>query len=662
MKPVCSVLMVCTLLGSVLLVALARPIPTHATPHAPAHAVPPVPAALPPDIIRQFDLAGSYGGSIAAVALGDTLVATGQGGALTLLRREPDNTLSALGRLPLSDLVQDIALNGTLAYVALGESGIAIADISAPAAPRLLGSLPLVGAALSVQVVGSTAYVATAGLGGGLHVLDVSDPAAPRPLGNLPLSGGSASGVRVVGSVAYVTVGFGGLRIVDVSIPAAPVLLGELDTPGRARALAAAGTFVYIADDSAGLRSIDVSDPAAPTEAGSASLSGEARAITLNGQTAAVATSAGLWLVDLSNPARPQVLAPALTTLPIFDAALAAGLTYAAAGNEGLLLLDSTDPQNIALLDRFATLADTRDIWLAAPLAYVAAGTGGLHIVDVSDPAAPSGRGQIDTIEPALALQVRDNLAYVATGRGDIEVFDISTPQTPTLHTTIPVAAGSVVGLHIAGSSAWVALGNSGIQQLEISAAQVVSPTASITPTLITSRDTLGSALGLTVADDTVYVANRSGVFSSSPAQPWAEYAIGEDAYVRDIAIAGSRAYAADSGFPSGLHLFDVTSTAAPFAPLGFAPVAAPGSALAVQPADAGDLAYVAAGSGGVLLFDTSDPARPTRRSGYDTPGLARELQVAGDRVYVADGDGGLLILQISDIPARFVFLPLVER
>jgi hypothetical protein len=281
--------------------------------------------------------------------------------------------------------------------------------------------------------------------------------------------------------------------------------------------------------------------------------------------------------------------------------------------------------------------------------------------VDVSDPAGPATLGQIDTREPALALQVRDNLAYVATGRGGIEVFDVSTVQTPTLHTTIPIERGSVVGLHIEGSSAWVALGNDGFQQLEISAAQVVSPTQTITPTLITSLDTVGSALGLTIADETTYVADRRGVFTFNPTSGSDDYAIGESAYVRDIQAAGGRVFAADSGFPSGVHLYNISSPIA-LTPRGFAPVEAPGSALAVQPADAGDLAYVAAGSGGVLLFDTSDPVRPTRNSGYNTPGLARELAVADDLVYVADGDGGLLILRTSDVPARYLYLPLVQR
>jgi hypothetical protein len=256
---------------------------------------------------------------------------------------------------------------------------------------------------------------------------------------------------------------------------------------------------------------------------------------------------------------------------------------------------------------------------------------------------------------------VRDNLAYVATGRGGIAVFDVSTVQTPTLHTTIPIERGSVVGLHIEGSSAWVALGNDGFQQLEISAAQVVSPTQTITPTLITSLDTVGSALGLTVADETTYVADRRGIFAFHPTSGSDDYTIGDSAYVRDIQAAGGRVFAADSGFPSGVHLLDVSDPLS-LTLRGFAPIEAPGSALAVQPADAGDLAYVAAGSGGVLLFDTSDPSRPTRNSGYDTPGLARELAVTEDLVYVADGDGGLLILRTSDVTARYLYLPLVQR
>jgi hypothetical protein len=62
-----------------------------------------------------------------------------------------------------------------------------------------------------------------------------------------------------------------------------------------------------------------------------------------------------------------------------------------------------------------------------------------------------------------------------------------------------------------------------------------------------------------------------------------------------------------------------------------------------------GSLAYVAAGTAGVRVVDTSDPRAPAEVGAYDTPGSAYGLSRQGARTYVADGDGGLLVLDTSD-------------
>jgi len=41
--------------------------------------------------------------------------------------------------------------------------------------------------------------------------------------------------------------------------------------------------------------------------------------------------------------------------------------------------------------------------------------------------------------------------------------------------------------------------------------------------------------------------------------------------------------------------------------------------------------------SGGVAIFDVSDPAVPRRLGGLDTSGLAQSVQVVGTLAYVAD-------------------------
>ena len=59
----------------------------------------------------------------------------------------------------------------------------------------------------------------------------------------------------------------------------------------------------------------------------------------------------------------------------------------------------------------------------------------------------------------------------------------------------------------------------------------------------------------------------------------------------------------------------------------------------------AGSLAYVADGSS-LQIIDVSNPANPTLRGAYDTPGFAFGVSVVGRLIYVADWGDGLLILR----------------
>jgi len=54
-----------------------------------------------------------------------------------------------------------------------------------------------------------------------------------------------------------------------------------------------------------------------------------------------------------------------------------------------------------------------------------------------------------------------------------------------------------------------------------------------------------------------------------------------------------------------------------------------------------GSYAYVAAGTGGLYIFDVSDPADPQRVGGCATPGWAHRVAVSGNYAYVADDFGG---------------------
>ena len=81
----------------------------------------------------------------------------------------------------------------------------------------------------------------------------MSDPANPVHRGGYDTPG-SAEGVAVAGSLAYVADYEWGLQIIDVSDPANPVRRGGYDTPGYARGVAVAGSLAYIADHDSGLQ------------------------------------------------------------------------------------------------------------------------------------------------------------------------------------------------------------------------------------------------------------------------------------------------------------------------------------------------------------------------------------------------------------------------
>jgi len=71
----------------------------------------------------------------------------------------------------------------------------------------------------------------------------------------------------------------------------------------------------------------------------------------------------------------------------------------------------------------------------------------------------------------------------------------------------------------------------------------------------------------------------------------------------------------------------------------------------AVPVAVAGPYAYVADWEAGLQVIDVSDPARPRRVGGYDTPGFAQGVAVSGNYAYVADRNWGLQIFRIEPVP-----------
>lgn len=162
---------------------------------------------------------------------------------------------------------RNLTIAGNYAYIA-ATAGLAIVDVSAPTAPRLIATLgaPHVVEPRAVRVQFRYAFVTDRE---GLKVVEVSDAGRPRLAAHVPIA--DARDVYVLRTFAYVAAGGQGLAIVDVERPEAPgrptfySAGGAIDdATGITTGATYAGQYAYVADGKNGLRVVKLIDTSTP--------------------------------------------------------------------------------------------------------------------------------------------------------------------------------------------------------------------------------------------------------------------------------------------------------------------------------------------------------------------------------------------------------------
>jgi hypothetical protein len=240
----------------------------------------------------------------------------------------------------------DVALQGDRAYVAQGQAGLAVYDISTTESPRLLGAkMDSLNEAWGVAVRDTIAYLAYGYKE--LVVMNVARPESIRVTGVLEYpQPGYGYDIALTDSFAWVAANSQFLRV-EVADPRYPNLVQQAYYPRDCRGVAAGNGFVYLALGQLGIAAWDTRTTP-PAQVGAMDTPGFARGLTAVGNT-----------------------------------------LYVADGREGLLIVDVTDaahPVRVAALD-LSGYANT--VTVADTLAYVACGDGGLSVVNVARAAEP---------------------------------------------------------------------------------------------------------------------------------------------------------------------------------------------------------------------------------------------------------------------------------
>jgi hypothetical protein len=504
--------------------------------------------------------------------------------------------------------VEDIKIVGNLAYLAEGDMGLGILNISNPANPQEIAHVGVAEYADGIAISGNYVFVADQGYG--VDILDVSDPGNPQGVAGLETDGDGYD-VAVTGEYLLLADGCEGVRIWNVADPWFPVELAHYTTWGGADAVGTADHCAYVADEYLGLVAISVGDTARPRWLGSVPLGDYGLGIA--GRDSAVCVAAGtvgLRIINMADPfpGAPEIGRYRLDPVVAHDVVLSGRYAYVAAGDGGLEIIDVTEPPDYHLTGKLANCG----AWAVAVSgnhAYVASEAPGLIVADVSDPTHPFRVGDFYIEGGACCIAVADSFAYVGSTWGNgLYRINVADPAHP-------IEAGRT-------SRCWT-------QNIAIAGHCLY---------------VVGPGSGLVIHDI------GSSVFPESIGSAYIPYP-------RDVSVLRSRAYVLGSSF----SILDVSN---PAHPRTVANRAMHGNPL--QLVIAGTYAYVATADSGLRVIDFSDTAGLRQIAWYITPGQARGVAADADRIYVADGEDGLQAYQllpdaVAEAPARIARQPAIR-
>lgn len=592
------------------------------------------------------ELLSQWGGPVLDVVASGQHAFTGIGPKLKVFDTTNTSTLLEVGSLLLPQPVSSLAANGDRVYVADARQNLRIIDVSDPAEPKLLNSFTF-NPRLTMRAVAASGSLVYLAAGGGLWILDASDPSSITPLGSVDTVG-SAQGVTVSGSRAYISDFTAGLQIIDVSDPTAPVLLGGYNSSGFARDVAVQGSLAYLADDHAGVHILDVSNPAAPVRLGGYNTPGWAVSIQVSGSLAYVADRFhGMHVLNVSNPAAPIRLGGFDTEGDAWAIAVTGTQAYVADRFGGLLYLDVSNPHAPWPLAKHDASDWTRDLAVSEDRVYL---LDGLHfyVLDVSDPSTPVQVSRTPLFADPFSggawhIAVSGSFVYIGAGASGLMIYDVSNPAAPVPITTYTQVADArdvaVVGTRVFVTADSFGGQNGGLYVLDVS-----DPSAPVGIGHFQHTDMLGT-LGsgpIAVSGSIAYVGGR-GVFALDVTNPQpsllGRYIVSETPVT--LAISESALYLGGNG---GLTMLDVSNPQS-MQPLGHYPAAVIG-AVAV----AGPLVIAGDWDNGVEVLDFSNPAAPVRIGGSRPAGVPWDIAVSDSLIWTASFDGGFAALEWEDI------------
>ncbi|MCI0514644.1 T9SS type A sorting domain-containing protein [candidate division KSB1 bacterium] len=344
-----------------------------------------------------------------------------------------------VGGVAIDGYPQSLSVVGSRIYVAVTGAGLEVYDMDAAGMLQKTGSYKTPGNAGQVRVVNSVAYVTVEFKG--LYLLNVTNPANITLIATAE-PGSNIRDVQVVGATAFTVEGNrGNFGVFDVTTPSAPVRIASITLGWFAGRIALHDGYAYVACAGNGLVSVDVTTPSQPKVAGSYERPSYMLSGAVTGTTGYIVDNSQLWICDYRDPFKPAILGKCELghnnySEPIPRVSVAGNTAVIAKQDFGMPIVNVADSRNPTLVGRFVIPAGAQatDVSLHGSVACLITRHGGparLRLVDISHPANPTELGGLDLAGDARRLLVSGQLVFIADGAAGVRIINIATPATP---------------------------------------------------------------------------------------------------------------------------------------------------------------------------------------------------------------------------------------
>ncbi len=419
-----------------------------------------------------------------------------------------------VGQIDIQGEAFSTSAQGDYVFIANGERGLSIVDISDMDNIEEVGNIDTPGHALSVNIVDNTAFISDDTTG--LRIIDVTDPTEPNDISHIDTPGRAYKVVNH-GNLAYIADGYAGLGAIDIGNLENPVEISYFNPPHYTRFydIAVANDYAYAADGYTGLRVINIENLERPEDVGYFDTGNHgAESIGLyNDYVFLSAYWSGLWFFDVSDPTNPDVVGR-------YEEAYAEDFTfvddYLYMVSNGLRIFNVTDPANIQEIANYANDTYMEGVCIKGDYAFV---TDQYHllILDISniEDIGIVGSCRFEFEYPRKVDVGRDH-AYVRYNSNHgtsrlcyMDISDLENPDTVGIHNS-----SSIEDMIITGNILYVA------DDYRIEAIDVSNPRQPEVVGYFNYLNTSGYSRAITLSDDgLLFVADHKvvSIFQFSP-------------------------------------------------------------------------------------------------------------------------------------------------